>query len=286
MSSRAPSSRPLVSIGVPVYNEARFIGDALASLLAQDYPNIEIIVSDNASSDGTADICRRMAALDGRIRVLTSETNDGATANFQRCLDEARGMWFLWAGGHDLWSPDMVSECVAALEAHSGAVVAIPESCWVDVSGRPFGERAGVFDTRGMDPLGRIFSLLWSNMHPMYGLMDIKALRATGPIPNYPGADLVMLARLVLQGDFVPARNALWSRRQTRPNETFKDRQRRYGGSQFRIRSGMFPMVRLAHEFLASVWASGLALPDKLAFTVAFPGLLPARHLVGRRRVG
>lgn len=285
MSSKADSGLPLVSIGVPVYNEARFLADALASLLAQDYPNLEIIVSDNGSSDGTPEVCSRMAALDARVRVLRSETNEGSTANFQRCLDEARGELFLWAGGHDLWSPNMISECLTALEAHPGAVVSVPESQWVDSSAQPYGERVGALDTRGMDPLGRLFSLFWSNMHPMYGLMDIKALRATGPIPNFPGADLVLLARLVLQGNFVPARGALWSRRQTRPSETFEDRQRRYRSSQFGISTGMFPMVRLTYEFLASVWTSKLALADKLAFTLAYPGLLPARRLVGRRRV-
>jgi len=285
MSYTTQSRLPLVSVGIPVYNEARFLGETLASLLAQDYPHIEFVISDNASTDETPEICNRAAATDARVRVFRSEVNEGASANFVRCLDEAKGELFLWAGGHDLWSDNMVSQCVEALEANPGAVIAIPESRWVDASSRPLNESASVLDTRGMDPLARVFTLLWANMHPVYGVMRISTLRRSGPIPNFPGADLVLLTRLILQGDFVPAREALWSRRQGRARETYEDRQRRYKSSQFKIGGAMFPMARLTYELLKTVWSSELALPDKLAFTLAFPGLLPARYLVARRRV-
>lgn len=285
MSSTTHSRLPLVSIGIPVYNEARFLGEALSSLLAQDYPQIEFIISDNASTDGTLEICRRAAANDARVRVLQSEANAGATANFMRCLDEAKGELFLWAGGHDLWSCNMISHCVNALETHPGAVIAVPESRWIDASTQPFGERASILDTRGMDPLGRVFTLLWANMHPIYGVMRTSALRASRPTPNFPGADLILLMRLILQGDFVPAHDAVWSRRQTRARETHEDRQRRYKSSQFKIGKTGFPMARLSFELVRTVWSSRLALADKLAFTLAFPGLLPARYLVARRRV-
>lgn len=285
MPYTAQARLPLVSVGIPVFNEAGFLDETLASLLAQDYPQIEFIISDNASTDETPEICNRAAAKDARIRVLRSEINEGTTANFLRCLDEAKGELFLWAGGHDLWSDNMISRCVEALEAHPGAVVAVPESRWIDASSQPFGERASILDTRGMDPLARIFTLLWANMHPMYGVMRTSALQASRPIPNFPGADLVLLARLILQGDFVPAHKALWSRRQTRTRETYEDRQRRYKSSQFKISKPVFPMARLAYELLKIMWSSKLTLSDKLAFTLAFPSLLPARYLVGRRRV-
>lgn len=285
MSQTSQSRLPLVSIGIPVYNEARFLGQALASLLAQDYPRIEFIISDNASTDATLDICRHAAASDPRIRIFRSTANEGSATNFMRCLKEARGELFMWAGGHDLWSENLISRCVEALEAHPGAVVAVPESRWIDASSQPFGERTSILDTRGMDPLTRVFTLLWANMHPIYGLMRTSVLQACGPMTSISGADLVLLARLVLQGDFVPAPMALWSRRQARARETYEDRQRRYRSSQFKIGKTFLPLARLAYELLKSVWSSKLALTDKLAFTLAFPGLLPARYLVARRRV-
>ena len=285
MTASTASALPLVSIGIPVYNEEAFLEQALASLVAQDYPNIEFILADNASTDATEDICKHAASADSRIRVLNAETNLGSAANFTRCLDEAHGEFFMWAAGHDQWSSNLISQCVAALQTHHGALIAVPESCWIDAESKQLNRQASMLDTRGMEPLARLFTLLWANMHPIYGLMRTKALRAAGPIPNYSGSDLILLARLLLDGDCVPASSALWSRRQIRPLETMQDRQQRYRGSQFKLGKSLFPLARLTFEILRTTWKSKLSLADKLAFTVALPWMLPARYLVARRRV-
>lgn len=285
MPEATPQDTRLVSIGVPVFNEATYLAMTLDCLLAQDYPNLEIVICDNASTDASPEICARTADRDPRVRVLRTEANLGATANFQRCLDEAIGDFFMWAGGHDLWSPNYVSQCVAALDAHPTAVIAVPESNWIDEHGETYGSRASVLDTRDMAPLARLLTLLWANMHPIYGLIRIEKLRACGPLPNYPGADLVLLARLILEGDFVPAPMALWSRRQARARENYRDRQRRYASSKVKIHGGPFPLLNLVYRLWHAVWSSSLPLSDKLAFTLAFPGTLPARYLIARRRV-
>ncbi len=285
MPEAAPQTQPLVSIGVPIFNEATYLEMTLDSLLAQDYPNLEIVICDNASTDATPDICVHAADRDPRIRVLRAAENLGATANFQRCLDEAKGDFFMWAGGHDLWSSNYVSQCIAALDAHPAAVIAVPESNWIDENGQTYGSRASVLDTRDMVPLARLLTLFWANMHPIYGLIRIDKLRICGPLPNYPGADLVLLARLILEGDFVPASMALWSRRQARAQENYRDRQRRYAGSQVKIHGGRFPLLNLVCKLWGVAWSSSMPLADKLAFTLAFPGSLPARYLIARRRV-
>ena len=285
MPEVTPKTPPLVSIGVPIFNEAAHLAATIESLLAQDYPNIEIIVRDNASTDATPDICARFAACDARVRVFHATENQGATANFQHCLDTARGELFMWAGGHDLWSSNYVSSCAAALDANPEAVIAVPESNWIDEDGQPYGTRSSILDTRGMAPLARLLTLLWANMHPIYGLIRIDELRACGPLPNYPGADLVLLARLILIGDFVPASMALWSRRQARAQEGYRDRQRRYASSQVKIRGGRFPLLNLVYKLWHVAWSSSMPIGDKLAFTLAFTGALPARYLIARRRV-
>ncbi|MCX7562336.1 glycosyltransferase [Xanthomonadaceae bacterium XH05] len=270
---------------MPVFNEAAYLAMTLDCLLAQDYPNLEIVICDNASTDATPEICAHTADRDQRVRVLRAEANLGATANFQRCLDEANGDFFMWAGGHDLWSPNYVSQCVAALDAYPSAVIAVPESNWIDENGQVYGSRASVLDTRDMAPLARLLTLLWANMHPIYGLICVEKLRACGPLPNYQGADLVLLARLILAGDFVPAPMALWSRRQARVQENYRDRQRRYASSKVKIHGGRFPLLNLVYKLWHAVWSSPLPLSDKLAFTLALPGALPARYLIARRRV-
>ena len=178
------------------------------------------------------------------------------------------------------------AHCVAMLAQHPEAVIAVPESQWIDTSSQPYGERASILDTRGMDPLARVFLMLWANMHAMYGLMRTSALRGIGPIPNYSGADLILLVRMILQGGFVPVPDALWSRRQTRMSEDYAARQQRYHGREFGIRKhGLFPMLRLPCKILQSVWLSDLAISDKITFTLALPAQLPARYLVARRRI-
>lgn len=95
---------PIVSIGMPVYNGGKYVRDALNSLLKQTFRDFELIISDNASTDGTEKICREYAARDPRIRFFRQATNNGAMANFKFVLDEARGRYFMWAAHDDLWS--------------------------------------------------------------------------------------------------------------------------------------------------------------------------------------
>lgn len=100
---------PAVSIGMPVYNGERHIRPALESLLAQTFADFELIISDNASTDGTESICREYAARDARIGYFRQEKNRGASANFQFVLDQARGEFFMWAACDDVRSPDFIS---------------------------------------------------------------------------------------------------------------------------------------------------------------------------------
>ena len=96
-------NRPIVSIGMPVYNGEKFIDDALDSLLEQTFTNFELILSDNASTDATESICRNYAKRDSRIKYFRQEKNIGALRNFQFVLDEAVGEYFMWAACDDKW---------------------------------------------------------------------------------------------------------------------------------------------------------------------------------------
>ena len=99
---------PKVSIGMPVYNGEQFIRCALDSLLEQSFPDFELIISDNASTDGTEEICREYAARDQRINYVRQPLNLGAYANFKFVLDEAHGEYFMWAACDDIRSADFI----------------------------------------------------------------------------------------------------------------------------------------------------------------------------------
>jgi glycosyltransferase involved in cell wall biosynthesis len=122
---------PQVSIGMPVFNGEPFIREALNSLLAQTYSEFELIISDNASTDGTEAICREYAAKDKRIRYVRQPTNRGALANFQFVLDEAVGEYFMWAATDDLWDVRWIESLFFVASRHQclafGHVTAVDE---------------------------------------------------------------------------------------------------------------------------------------------------------------
>ena len=280
--------RPLVTIGVPVYNEARFLDQALHSLRQQDYPNLEIVVCDNASTDDTPAICESHAALDPRVRIERASANRGATANFRRAVDVARGAYFMWGSGHDLWTPELVSECVDLLETHPHAALAFPGSRWIDGDGNPLPRESGWSDTRGMSPAARLFTVFWGNMHPVMGVMRTQWLQACGPLPNLVGGDLVLLARLALRGHFLHARRSEWSRREIRAELAYADKLKRYASSASGIaRSPLaraFPLLELPVALAAAVLRSELGAMDKAATLLALGASFPVRYLVGRRQ--
>src|SRR5215218_525857 len=116
--------RPAASVGVPVYNGEEFLAPALDAILAQDYADFELIISDNASTDGTQEIARQYAARDPRVRYSRNETNIGAVGNFNRVFALSTGKYFMWAGAHDLRHPSMLSRCIAVLEEDAEVVLA------------------------------------------------------------------------------------------------------------------------------------------------------------------
>lgn len=283
------SRPPLISIGIPVYNEGRFLEESLSSLLSQDYQNLEIIISDNASTDRTEEICREFCIRDKRIRYHRFDINQGATANFKKVVDLAQGRYFIWAAGHDLWSPNLISECVDVLEKNPDGVIAFGSCQWIDAAGRQMARASGWTDTRGMDPVGRFFSVFWGNMHPILGVMRIDALRQARFLACI-GSDLLMLSELVLMGHFIHAPSASWYRREFRGDESHRDRMKRYRSPQYMLTHSLldrfFPVLRLPHELIKVVLRSRVSWFEKLGILGILVPSLPVKYVIGRRGRG
>ena len=111
-----PSNLPLVNIGIPVYNGQEKIEKALYSLLNQTYRNIQVLISDNASTDNTHEICERICAEDERASYLRQPVNLGLIPNFNAVLDRAQGVYFMWLGHDDSLSEDYIEACVETLD--------------------------------------------------------------------------------------------------------------------------------------------------------------------------
>ena len=282
------SQSPLVTIGMPIYNEERFLEHALASLQAQDYDNIQILISDNASTDTTGDIGERAAAGDPRISYTRTAENIGSAANFRRVADMAEGKYFMWAAGHDEWSPNLVSACVATLEAVDGSAIAVAPSRWIDEHGAPDDRDTGYPDTRGQGVFKRFFTVLWGNMHPVLGIMRTSYLRETRNMQSFAGADLVLLTEMILKGDFVHIEEAWWNRRDVRAKESHTERMERYTGDEYGQATTSldkrFPLLRLPFALMGAIWRSNRFVLTRIALILALVPVMPFRYVVGVRK--
>lgn len=125
MALQKESTLSLVSIGVPTYNRADLLKIALDSLLAQTYKNIEILISDNASTDDTETVCREYGVKDSRICYVRQEKNIGQMNNYSFLLNKAQGAYFMWAQDDDWLNPAYLEVLVGILEEHSHYSVAL-----------------------------------------------------------------------------------------------------------------------------------------------------------------
>ncbi|NQV86362.1 MAG: glycosyltransferase family 2 protein [Woeseiaceae bacterium] len=279
---------PLVTIGMPIYNEERFLERSLASLRAQNYENIRILISDNASTDSSGEIGSRAAADDARITYLRIDENIGAAANFRRVLEAADGEYFMWAAGHDEWSADLISAAVAILDSNENASIAFATSYWINEAGERDSRDTDYPDTRGMSLFSRFFTVFWGNMHPVLGVMRLDMLRRTGSVQSFAGADLVLLSELVLMGDFIHAPRAWWNRRDVRSKETHNARMKRYTNKEFgQANTSLdrrFPLLRLPLALIATVSNARISWLQKTILLIALLPSLPVRYVVGRRK--
>lgn len=281
-------SEPRVFIGMPIYNEERFLALSIESLRSQEYSNIQILISDNASTDRTGEIGRKAADEDERITYLRTDSNIGAIANFRLVLEKADGDYFMWAAGHDVWSPNLIAESVAILEGNKTATLAFASSYWINAAGERDNRDTDYPDTRHKSVFSRFFTVFWGNMHPVLGLMRMRNLKQTHGMQNFAGADLVLLSEMILMGDFVHAPNAWWDRRDVRKKETHAERMERYADPQFgqatTALDRRFPLLRLPIALIGVVWRAPITWSQRLLILAALLPLLPIRYVVGRRK--
>lgn len=128
---------PLVSVCIPTYNSGATLGETLASIFGQNYPRLEILVVDNASTDNTIEVASRFD--DPRIRIHSNAENIGAEGNFNRCIELASGEYTAIYHADDLYTARMVAEQVDFLERHPEADGVLTEAVVIDWCGREIG---------------------------------------------------------------------------------------------------------------------------------------------------
>jgi len=195
---------PRVSIGLPVYNGELFLADAINSLIAQTYTDFELIITDNASTDRTEEICRSYAERDSRIQYFRNDNNQGAAKNFNNAFELARGEYFKWAAHDDLHEPEFVEQCVAILDGDPSVVLCFSRTDFIDQEGRSLGEYKPPIDisTVTRRELFRFFTISGHIPNEFYGLIRSSVLRNSPLVGGYVGSDLVLLGVLALHGRF------------------------------------------------------------------------------------
>ena len=129
------SNQPRLSIGLPVYNGEKFLKEAIDSLLAQTFEDFELIISDNASTDKTEEICRAYAEKDQRIRYYRNDKNIGCARNFDRVFKLSSGEYFKWAAYDDLHAPDFIEKCVEVLDQDPTIILCHSQTYFIDEEG-------------------------------------------------------------------------------------------------------------------------------------------------------
>jgi len=221
---------PTLTIGLPVFNGEAFLRQAIASILAQTYTDFELLISDNCSTDGTADICQSYVLADQRVRYVRQPKNIGAAKNYNTLVAHSGGKYFKWAAHDDVLAPTFLEECVRALEQDPSVVLAFartqligedgePISARPDHSERPLSERdppttsdfiigkrleGDYQQTSSPDPVARFREVLFAydSTFLVFGVMRRLALERTRRVDSYFGSDRVLLAHLALLGRF------------------------------------------------------------------------------------
>lgn len=214
--------RPLVSVGMPVFNSAAWLAPSIESILGQSSGDLELIVSDNASSDATLDICEHYARADDRVRLYRNAENRGANENYVATLRAARGVYFKWASSNDICAPTFIEKCVDALEQDPDAVLACPRSCLFEDSVERAEPYAHDLELLAADPAERFIGLQTGMAlnNAMNGVIRRTALQRASTLGNFLRADLVLMAELSLLGKFLLLEERLFYRRMSAGSAT------------------------------------------------------------------
>ena len=192
-----------------------FLAETLDSLLNQTFSDFEIVISDNASTDRTEQICRAYAAGDPRIRYYRSDTNRGAAWNHNRVFELARGEYFKWNSADDLCAPEFLARCVATLDEDTSAVMACSKVLEIDDYGDPVGPGFIPEEVASPSTLQRFRRVVQTDhwCFHVYSLIRAAVLRQAGPMGYYTGADRVLLSQLSLFGRCILIPDVLLSNR-------------------------------------------------------------------------
>lgn len=276
------NNQPLVSIGLPVYNGENFIKTAIDSILNQSYKTLELIISDNASTDMTQKICESYSSQDPRIKYIRFDENQGAAKNFNNTHDLSKGKYFKWASHDDYLENTYIEKCVEVLEkddevhlCHSRKnivnkhddIKAKDDFVQIDLN------QARAFK-RFLSFLNK-FRYYQDDADVVFGLFRSEILFNTQRIASYHSSDFTLVAEIILQGKIFIIKDYLFYRRFHEQMSTIANHTKAKRAKWFNTKKGSsnfisyFPFLLWFLEFIKFIRKSNLKFSDKLILSLA-----------------
>jgi glycosyltransferase involved in cell wall biosynthesis len=249
---------PLVSVGLAVRNDPDRVRRCIESVLAQDVDGLELVISDNASDDGTVEVLHEYAGADARVRVKANAVNIGSHENMNSVLLSARGTLFRWISADDWLEPGALSAAAEALERRPDAIGATSGFTLHTTGMAPRHERyTGEFPDSA-DAARRFERMLWffhageAKYDPSYGMYRRERLMRSDRLRPDERTDWLLCAELALMGPIVHVDRRLANRSWSlpTPGERASFRRRLDPAHGERIKS---TPTRLYHELAALV---------------------------------
>lgn len=262
-------STPTVSIGLPVHNGLPYLREAILSLLNQTFVDFELIISDNASEDGTLDVCEEFAQRDGRIRILRNAENHGAAENYNRLVHTAKGRYFKWAANDDVCLPTYLERCVEVLQGRPEVVLCYPKTQLIDAQGLPIRNYQDNMHFDESSAARRLRHVIRSvrKANCVFGVIRTESLRRTNLIGRYRASDYVLLAELAMLGCFYETPERLFLRR-IHEMQSGEGKSNQEIADWFHPRTssgGTYPIWRLLGEHVRAVHRSPQPRTSRLA---------------------
>jgi len=222
--------RPSVSVCLPVYNGENYVHETIISILEQTFEDFELIISDNASTDRTEEICRDASGRDRRVRYFRANVNRGLVWNFNRLFELAGAPYLVWIGHDDMMGQEYLARCVGALNQDSGAVLAYTNANYIDDKGSVIKQLDFENPGSSVKPCVRFSNILYDRKcDPICGLMRTEVLKQTRLHQGFADCDRVLLAEMGLRGRFSLVPEHIFSRRMHAEQSTtkYKDLRKR-----------------------------------------------------------
>lgn len=260
-----------VSIGLPVYNGENFLEEAIRSVLTQTFSDLELVISDNASTDRSGQICGDYAASDRRVRYFRNARNLGAVPNYNRVFRESSGTYFKWLAHDDLIQPRYVEATVAALDSNPDAVLCNTVVDYIDAEGEHLAYYHSVLPYAASDEPAKRFAAIVLRSHTsvdFFGMIRREAMPQGGLLKAFHGHDKAFLAEMALRGRLLQLEEPLVQMREhpgryTRSSESAQAKLAWHDASQAGKRD--VPVHTLFNEYRRQVATAPLSEADRRA---------------------